>query len=147
MGRNNKNKEKGYDFDSLVENVDIDNLISIDSVLKDNYPIFCFKYLSDISIKDCEDSRFFIEFLTRLKKLSELGWDEIRKSGRHSYGMEQIPVKNIKPSIPACVTKEVKNLHVFRATGDNRPFVGLQVGRVFRVFFIETNFGDIYDHN
>lgn len=115
-------------------------------ILEEDYPIFCFKYLSDVSIADCRDSEFFIRFLLRLKGLSELGWKEIRHSNRHSYGMEKIAVDQIHPPLPSCITPDVTHLHVFRATGNNLPFVGLEIETVFRVFFIETRFGDIYDH-
>ena len=87
-----------------------------------------------------------MEFLLRLKKLSELGWKEIRQSHKHSFGMEKIPVEKIRPQLPVCVTPDVKHLHVLRATGSNLPFVGVEMQKVFRVLFIETAFGDIYDH-
>lgn len=120
--------------------------IEKNKILDEDYPVFCFKYLNDTSIKDCENSEFFIEFLLRLKKLSELGWKEIRQSGRHSFGMEKISVGQIHPQLPSCITPEVTHLHVFRATGSNLPFVGIEMQKIFRVFFIETNFGDIYNH-
>ncbi len=82
----------------------------------------------------------------RLKKLSELGWKEIRQSDRHSFGMEKISIDNIRPKLPSCITPEVKHLHAFRATGNNLPFVGITVQNVFRILFIETKFGDIYKH-
>lgn len=123
------------------------NKIKAKDVLEDiNYPLFCFKYLSDVSIKNCTKHKFFFDFLKRLQKLSELGWDGIRKSGRHQYGLEQIPTSIIKPQIPSFVTPEVKELHAFRANGNNLPFVGLQRNKIFHVFFIETEFDDIYPH-
>lgn len=113
----------------------------------DNYPLFCFKYLSDCSIKDCKNYNFFLEFLLRLQKLSALGWKEIRRSHRHKYGMEKVPLNQIHPKkLPVCITPEMKYLHVFRADGKKHPFLGRQDGKIFRVLFIETKFGDIYDH-
>ncbi len=109
-------------------------------------PLFGFKYLSRHSIKDCKDPHFFYTFLIRLQQLSELGWTEIRKSHRHSFGIESIPIEKIKPQLPSCITPEIKELDVFRANGDNRPFIGIQVHNVFQILFIETCFGDIYDH-
>lgn len=120
--------------------------IALNRIFEENYPLFCFKYLNKVSISECQDHKFFINFLFRLKALSNLGWNEIRKTQRHGYGMEQIPIEQIKPQLPICVTPDVKALHVFRANGDNRPFIGIQIDRVFRIFFIETKFGDIYDH-
>jgi hypothetical protein len=121
--------------------------INTQSVLNENYPIFCFKYLSEKSIKGCKDYEFYFDFLMRLKKLSELGWDQIRTSQRHAFGMESIPRKDINHALPSCITPEVKDLHVLRANGNNLPFIGLQIQNIFRVLFIETKFGDIYDHN
>jgi hypothetical protein len=60
--------------------------------------------------------------------------------------MEPIPKEKIKVQLPDCITPDVKSLHVFRATSDNLPFIGLQIENVFRILFIETKFGDIYDH-
>lgn len=57
-----------------------------------NYPLFSFKYLKDKTHKDCDESGFFIKFLERLNKLSSLGWREIEKSDRHSFGTEKIGI-------------------------------------------------------
>lgn len=111
-----------------------------------NYPLFCFKYLQTTSINKCRDADFFFKFLERLKKLSDLGWDGIRTSSRHSYGIEKLPVNKIKPELPKFVTDDVKELTVFRANGNNLPFLGIQRGIFFHVIFIETSFGDIYNH-
>lgn len=120
--------------------------ISLSGIYDENYPLFCFKHLSEISISKCTDHKFFYNFLMRLRKLSQLGWKGIRESGRHSFGMEPIPVTQIKPKLPECITPDVKYLHVLRAAGNNLPFIGIQIDRVFRVLFIEAKFGDIYDH-
>jgi hypothetical protein len=123
------------------------NTIDKTKINEANYPIFCFKYLSDVSIKKCSNPRFFYDFLMRLRKLSELGWTEIRKSHRHAYGLESIPLNQIKPQVlPESITPDVKYLHAFRANGDNLPFIGIQMQRIFRILFLETNFGDIYNH-
>lgn len=44
------------------------------------------------------------------------------------------------------VTPEIETLTVFRANGDNRPFLGLRRGVVFHIIFIEEQFNDIYEH-
>ena len=120
--------------------------IQKDSLSGIEYPVFCFKHLQHTSIKDCTDHEFFFSFLDRLQKLCALGWSEIRRSHRHAYGMEKVSVDEIIPKIPAFITPDVTHLHVFRASGDNRPFLGLQKGKLFHIIFIETNFGDIYKH-
>ena len=110
------------------------------------YPVFSFKYLQDVSIKDCTDPNFFFKFLMRMKKLSELGWKEIRISQRHAFGMEKIPADQIKPKSAKHLTPDVTEFQVFRAVGDNRPFLGFQTGCIFHVVYIESDFGDIYNH-
>jgi len=139
-----KIKKKGNQI-NIKEQPDLKN-IKKKTIEEYDYPIFCFKYLNDTSYKDCVDVTFFIRYLNRLQKLSELGWAEIRKSTPHSFGMEKIPIHKIKPVLPSILTPEVTSLHVLRATGGNHPFVGLQNSKVFQVFFIEANFGDIYNH-
>ena len=119
----------------------------IEEYSKIDYPLFSFKYLCDESYPDCSDPKFFSDFITRLQKLSALGWSEIRQSAPHSFGMEPIPVRQMKhkAKLPAFVSQDA-DLHVFRAVGDNRAFVGLQVGKIFHIFFIESKFNDIYPH-
>ena len=112
-----------------------------------SYSVFCFKYLQRYSYNKCSDAFFFIEFLERLNKLGDLGWQGIAGSHRHSYGIEKILLKQLKVSnFPPIVTEDVKELTVFRATGSNLPFLGIRKEDTFQVVFIETNFGDIYDH-
>lgn len=109
--------------------------------------LFSFKHLqTSISYKNTKDGRFFVDFLERLKKLSELGWEEIRKSQRHGFGTEKIPIRAIRPQCPSFVTPDVKELVVFRATGENKVFIGIQQENIFHIIFIEANFGDVYAH-
>ena len=141
-----KKKKSNSNNKSLIKENSTPKTIAIQKIIEDDYPLFCFRYLSDKSIKSCNKADFFIDFLIRLHKLAELGWEEIRKSGRHGFGMEPLHKSKIIPKLPECVTPDVTNVHVLRSSGSNLPLVGLQVGCVFRVFFIETKFGDIYEH-
>ncbi len=142
MAKNKNKKKSGIQIKEPTQT----KTISSKKLDEYNYPIFCFKHLSDVSFKDCKDVKFFKSYLSRLKGLSELGWSEIEKSDKHQYGIEKLPKESIKHSLPSFVTPEVTKVDVFRATGDNKPFVGLRNGNVFQVFFIESSFGDIYDH-
>ena len=110
--------------------------------------VFSFKYLQDKSITDKTQSEFYYKYLFRLKKLCELGWKEINKSHKHSFGTEKIPREQInsKSDIPI-LTDDVTKLTVFRATGDNHVFMGVRDDNCFYVIFIEANFGDIYSHD
>lgn len=109
-----------------------------------DYPIFCFKHLI---IKPKEDHKFYTDFIIRLNKLCNLGWNEINKSHKHSFGTEKIPTYKLKPALPAFISPDIDSLIVFRANGDNRPFLGIRKDNVFHIVFIEENFGDVYDHN
>ena len=114
-----------------------------------DYPLFSFRYLRPNSIRDCRKPEFFFDFLMRLKELSVSGWDKIRSSRRHNLGMESIPRDQFKPDLKILgdvLTDDIKKLHVFRADDKNHSFAGLQIGRIFHVFFIEAEFGDVYNH-
>lgn len=130
--------------DNAISHKEIEDFSSID------YPLFSFKYLRPNSIKDCADAEFFFNFLMRLKELSGIGWSGIRQSPRHQYGMEPLPLNTFKPNLDCLsdiITRDVRKLHVLRADSKKHPFVGLQVGKIFHVFFIEASFGDVYDHD
>lgn len=108
---------------------------------------FSFKYLQDKSITPKTESKFYYDFLFRLKRLSELGWLGINHSDKHSYGVELIPINQIKYTENISVlTRDISKLTVFRATGDNHAFMGVRDRKCFYVIFIEAKFGDIYSH-
>ena len=109
-----------------------------------DYPIFCFRHLQTIPKGDY---KFYSEFIERLKKLSSLTWSQINVADRHGFGTEKMPIKQIKVQLPRFITPEISHLTVFRANGDNRPFLGLRNGTIFHIIFIEEQFGDVYDHN
>lgn len=146
---NKKDKKVNDDLQFIkkaIEKKEV-SISEIEVLSKIEHPLFSFKYLVDVSIDQCEDASFFHDFLIRLQKLSLLGWNEIRTSQRHSFGMEKIGREQIVPKdrLPSFVTREVE-LDVFRSAGDNRAFVGMQEGKLFHIFFIEAKFGDIYPH-
>lgn len=123
--------------------------ISVNLELNKNfdYPLFCFKHLQlNISIKDCDNNDLFKSLIERLYKLSNLGWDQINKSDRHSYGWEKISLNSIKPQLPSIITPDIKFLYALRYTGNNLPFLGIRSGNIFHIIFIESKFDDIYKH-
>lgn len=99
-----KKKKSNSNNKSLIKENSTPKTIAIQKIIEDDYPLFCFRYLSDKSIKSCNKADFFIDFLIRLHKLSELGWEEIRKSGRHGFGMEPLHKSKIIPKLPECVS-------------------------------------------
>ena len=70
-----KENKKNQSFKEKIKDPSANNKVDKQQVEADNYPVFCFKYLSDTSIKDdCKkNGKFFFDFLMRLKKLSGLG--------------------------------------------------------------------------
>lgn len=108
------------------------------------YISFSFELLHEVSYTNCTETSFFIHLLQRLKKLCALDWNEICKSKRHGFGYEKIPIIQIKKNIN--IAKGMDYLFAFRATGDNHVFLGFREGNVFKVVFIESRFGDIYNH-
>ena len=141
--KNNVNSKKGV---QIIEPNQQKSLNKKDILEGIDYPIFCFKHLQNVSFCDCKNHKFFHDFLLRLTTLSNLGWDGMRSSDKHAYGMGKIPNAKIFPSLPAFITPDVKDLTTIRANGNNLPFVGLQNEKIFHVIYIETKFGDIYDH-
>ena len=142
-----KKKKKG----SLIKEVNINKGVikeSLSTYENIDYTLFSFKYLHEDSIENCSKSKFFFDLLLRLKKFSVLGWDEIRKSHRHSFGMEKIPISSIIPQrqYPPFITPDVTDFSVFRSNGNNTGIVGFQIEKIFHVFYIETKHGDIYNH-
>lgn len=129
-----------------VKKINKEVTLKEDSLKGIDYPIFCFKHLQTCSIQDCKDHLFFFKFLERLQKLSTLGWKNIEKSEKHGFGTEKLPKEQIIPSLPIFITPEIKHLTVFRANGDNRPFLGIRRQNIFHVIFIEAKFNDIYKH-
>ena len=92
------------------------------------YISFSFELLHDVSYTECNESSFFINLLQR-----------------HSFGYEKISIKSIKKDIS--IAKGIDYLFSFRATGSNHVFLGFREGNVFKVVFIESKFGDIYNHD
>jgi len=111
------------------------------------YPVFCFKYIQNKSFDKCRDAKFFIDFIQRLNKIAQYSWRDIELLPKHGLGYEMLPKSKFKCSkFPEIVTDEVSKLMVFRANGSNLPFAGVKINNIMHVIFIETNFGDIYNH-
>ena len=106
--------------------------------------MFCFRYLLTVSKGDY---KFYSEFVERLKKFDNLTWNQINISDRNGFGTEKMPIQQIKLQLPKSITPEITHLLVFRANGDNRPFLGLRNGIIFHIIFIEERFGDVYYYN
>ena len=133
---------------SIIKPIEIPQGISqseINSFARIDFPLFSFRYLQETSFVKCKLSSFFVDFIIRLKKLSQLGWKIIDHSSRHGFGLEKIPQNILVHKLPSAITPEVP-IYAFRAKGNNLPFVGFREGKVFHIIFIESRFGDIYQH-
>lgn len=117
--------------------------VPAETAVETDYPVFCFRHLQTYPK---EDYRFCADFIVRLHKISQLTWSQIAVTQKHGFGTEKLPVGQIKVQLPNFVTPDVTHLTVFRATGDNRPFLGLRKGGIFHIIFFEEKFGDVYDH-
>lgn len=108
---------------------------------------FDFSDLQSISYsKASKDCKFFISFLDRLKKLSSLSWNDVYTTQKHSFGTEYIKVKHLTQQAQNKVSPDIEKLLVFRASGDNRAFLGIRQNNIFKIFFIEYTHNDIYSH-
>lgn len=109
--------------------------------------VFGFSQLKSLSYVDAKnDSAFFVDFLGRLQKLSELDWNTVWTTHRHGLGTEMISKASLKQSARNLIPEDMDKLIVLRATGNNHAFLGFREGNVFQVLFIEYKFGDIYQH-
>lgn len=83
------------------------------------------------------------EFLSKWAKRCGFTWSDLGLQQKHGLGYEMLPRKQFKPSPPEAL-KEDKYM-VFRHDG-NLPFAGFKAGDTFYVLWIETKYGDLYDH-
>lgn len=123
-----------------ISQTDLDRMVLID------YPLFSFKYLQKVSFDGDVKTKFFQDFLLRLKKYSDLGWKQMAVEKRHDYGWEYLSHDRMKHQLPTAVTPEVQ-LMVLRSSNDKRAMVGFREWNIFHVIFIEANFNDIYEHS
>lgn len=145
MAKKKKKEKKPLQFQIEKPNI-LDN--SSISLASNDTPLFCFTYFNHGLLKKNKqhNTDLCFCFLERLQKLSEHGWKAIMTSDKHGLGTEKIPIKQIKCSLPSIITPDVQHLLVFRAKGNNLPFLGLREKNIFHVLLIEPDFGVVYDH-
>lgn len=111
---------------------------------EDEHPKFCFRYVQNEFDPQSLPSTKQVDLLLQLQKLSQLPWKQIKQTGRHALGTELIPVKQIRAPLPSAFEDEARFM-MFRYSG-KLPMGGIRVRDVFHVFWIEKEFGDLYDH-
>lgn len=122
--------------------------ITVSTADERDTPLFCFKHFEARNFKKDRKGVFF-EFVKRLQKISELGWNKISTEKRHGFGYELIERKEmndgIKNRISKIATPDTK-VYVFRAEGDNLPFIGYRVDNIFHIIAVAASFKDFYNH-
>lgn len=106
-------------------------------------PSFCLRYVDpDYCITKCpgEDQ---INFVQRIRKLSQMTWNQIIQADRHGLGREKIDRDAIRRPIPKHITEDVTFI-ALRFSG-LKPMVGYQRDRTFHIIWFDCRF-DLYDH-
>lgn len=83
------------------------------------------------------------EFLVKWVKRCAFTWKELRNHPKHGLGFEMLPHRQFKPDPPESLEEDA--YMVFRHAG-NLPFAGFKAGDTFYVLWIETTYGDLYNH-
>jgi hypothetical protein len=107
-------------------------VFSLEKIVNSDY---CF------SLMDQEHKASFAEAIYRRKTLN---WGDIKKSDRHSLGIEKIARTSIKAPIPRFITDDVDHFLAFRFHG-LKSMVGIRSLDVFYVLWFDYNF-TLYDH-
>lgn len=108
-----------------------------------NPPVFSLRYLQKGYCLDCCQKHEKAAFADRLFRLSQMSWDEIRKSDKHGLGTEKIARNAIKAPIPKHVTQDVDFI-AFRFCS-KAPMVGYKIGATFYVLWLDREF-KLYKH-
>lgn len=83
-------------------------------------------------------------FASRIREMSQLTWIQIKGSGRHGQGCEEIPQRQIRGSkIPTGVHPDATLLS-FRCIG-TAPMVGFREGQMFHIVWIDRDY-TLYKH-
>ena len=106
-------------------------------------PSFCLRYVQpDYCITKCsnEDQLAFVQ---RIRKLSQMTWNQIIQADRHGFGREKIRRDAIRPTIPKHITEDVTFI-ALRFSG-LKPMVGYQRDRTFHIVWFDCCFS-VYNH-
>lgn len=110
----------------------------------DETPKFCLHYLRagfDVQAFNPEGQAAFAK---TLQKLASSQWKNLITAPRHGQGSEFIPSGSIRAPIPTQFQDQEKFL-IFRYNG-KLPTAGIRVADVYHVLWIESTFGQLYDH-
>ncbi len=109
----------------------------------DQHPIFCLQFVDGrYCITNCQNTDK-ARFADKIRILSQLSWDNIRRANRHKCGFEIIKRKSLNIKIPDTITEDV-NIIAFRFSG-LKAMIGYRDLDVFHILGFDDNF-KAYDH-
>ena len=109
----------------------------------DGYPMLSLRHLCrGFGVEEMTQNQRS-EFLLKWAKRSAFTWRDLNLHRTHALGYEMLPSEQIKPCAPEALEQD--RYMVFRHEG-NYPFAGFKAGDTFYVLWVETQFGDLYDH-
>ncbi len=107
------------------------------------HPKFCLAFIQkDFDVKSLPETKR-ADLAVSLQERASLTWDQIAKTDRHGQGYEHLPAK--KFPTPPTQFSDRDQFMVFRYSG-NLPMVGVRIGDVFHILWIERKFGELYKH-
>jgi hypothetical protein len=83
-------------------------------------------------------------FALSLQQRAKLTWQQIMMADKHGQGTEKLPARSIRANVPRKYS-DTQEFLVMRYDG-RRPMVGVRANDVFHVLWIESEYGDLYDH-
>lgn len=110
----------------------------------DETPKFCLRYICPGFDVHALSDRRQAAFAKTLQKLASSKWSDLITAPHKGQGIEQIPLGQIKPSVPPRFEGQAKVM-VFRYDG-KLPMAGVRVNDVYHVLWIEPEFNMLYDH-
>lgn len=108
-------------------------------------PAFCLRYVDPsycITLCDRDDRA---AFAARIRKLSQLTWNDIIQADRHGFGREKIATSSLQRPIPLHLTEDVTFI-ALRFSG-LKPMVGYQSGRIFHAIWFDRDMSGVYPHS
>ena len=146
MGKHKKNKKANHIVRPALSIGN--NIMPSEDRIEDivDYPVFCFKHLSDDSFKILDKSQRSV-VIQKLFNWSKMKWQHINTLGKHQAGFELIPIKKVSGfKKPAFLTPDITQYHVFRYQGKRAMIGHKSRSSIFHIFHFDNNFTS-YNHN
>jgi hypothetical protein len=106
-------------------------------------PTFCLRFLDPsycISVCDDDDKICFVD---KIRRMSQMTWNDLIQADRHGMGQEKIPRYKIRRPIPPHITDDVTLLG-FRFSG-KKAMVGYRTEGTFHIVWFDRDF-TLYEH-